>query len=171
MSESLPLFLSGLFVLSVIFIWFMIAYQLLLTVAGFFHRMNSSKEKEEMDRIRPLPYPRVCVLIPAHNEEKVIERTLEAMLRFDYPKDKLQILVINDGSSDRTGEMVKEVARSHPQVIYAEVPEKEGGRGKSHVLNCGLKQTDAEVIAVYDADNQPLPEALKYLVAQLVVHP
>jgi cellulose synthase/poly-beta-1,6-N-acetylglucosamine synthase-like glycosyltransferase len=170
-SETISLILSGLFILSVIFIWFMIAYQLLLTVAGFFYRMNSDKEKKGIDRINPADYPRVCVLIPAHNEETVIERTLDATLRFDYPMEKLQILVINDGSSDRTGEIVKEVARNHPQVTYYEVPKNEGGRGKSRVLNLGLKQTDAEVIAVYDADNQPLPEALKYLVAELMVHP
>lgn len=171
MFESITLILSGLFVLSVIFIWFMIAYQLVLTVAGFVHRMNSNKEKKAIDRANPTEYPKVCVLIPAHNEEGVIERTIESMLRFDYPKDKLQVLVINDGSSDRTGEIVKKVALSHPQVIYCEVPKNEGGRGKSRVLNLGLKQTDAKVIAVYDADNQPLPDALKYLVAELTLHP
>lgn len=171
MSENFTLILSGLFVLSVIFIWFMIAYQLILTVAGFFHRMNSSKERNEIDRKNPMAYPAVCVLIPAHNEEKVIARTVEAMLRFDYPKDKLQILVINDGSSDRTGEIVEGLALRHPQVTYYEIPEEEGGRGKSRVLNLGLKQTDAEVIAVYDADNQPHPDALRYLVAELILHP
>ena len=149
----------------------MIAYQLVLTVAGFFHRKNWNREKQAIDGMNPIDYPSVCVLIPAHNEEKVIGPTLDAVLRFDYPREKLQILVVNDGSSDRTGEIVREVARAAPQVLCYEVPRGEGGRGKSRALNLGLKQTQARVIAVYDADNRPTPDALKYLVAELLRHP
>ncbi len=163
--------LGALFVLSVIFIWFMIAYQLVLTTAGFVHNWNSAKEKKAIDNLTHFENPRVCVLIPAHNEEKVIRRTLEAMLKFDYPKEKLEILVINDGSSDRTGEIVEEISRGDKRVRCYNVPKGEGGKGKSRALNLGLRQTDAEVIAVYDADNQPLPDALKYLVAELLLHP
>ncbi len=163
--------LGALFVLSVIFIWFMIAYQLVLTIAGFFHNWASAKEKRSIDGMTHLESPRVCILIPAHNEETVIQRTLDAMVRLDYPADKLEILVINDGSSDRTGEIVEGMSKRDPRVRCYNVPKGEGGKGKSRALNLGLKQTDAEVIAVYDADNQPLPSALKYLVAELLLHP
>jgi cellulose synthase/poly-beta-1,6-N-acetylglucosamine synthase-like glycosyltransferase len=163
--------LGALFVLSVIFIWFMIAYQLILTIAGFFHNWSSTKARKAIDNLTHLESPRVCILIPAHNEETVIQKTLDAMLRLEYPKEKLEILVINDGSSDRTGEIVESVSRLDPRVRCYNVPKGEGGRGKSRALNLGLKQTDAEVIAVYDADNQPLPDALKYLVAELLLHP
>ena len=163
--------LGGLFVLSVIFIWFMIAYQLVLTTAGFFHNWNSAKEKKTIDNMTHFENPRVCILIPAHNEETVIQRTLEAMVKLEYPHDKLDILVINDGSSDKTGEIVEHISKLDSRVRCYNVPKGEGGRGKSRALNLGLKQTDAEVIAVYDADNQPLPDALKYLVAELLLHP
>ncbi|MCL5267926.1 MAG: glycosyltransferase family 2 protein [Bacteroidetes bacterium] len=163
--------LGGLFVLSVIFIWFMIAYQLVLTTAGFFHNWNSAREKKTIENMTHFENPRVCILIPAHNEETVIQRTLEAMVKLDYPHDKLEILVINDGSSDKTGEIVENVSKLDRRVRCYNVPKGEGGRGKSRALNLGLKQTDAEVIAVYDADNQPLPDALKYLVAELLLHP
>ena len=163
--------LGGLFVLSVIFIWFMIAYQLILTTAGFFHNWNSAKEKKSIENMTHFDNPRVCILIPAHNEETVIEKTLEAMIRLDYPTDKLEILVINDGSSDRTGEIVESLSKRDRRVRSYNVPKGEGGKGKSRALNLGLKQTDAEVIAVYDADNQPFPDALKYLVAELLLHP
>ncbi|MCL5020721.1 MAG: glycosyltransferase family 2 protein, partial [Bacteroidetes bacterium] len=163
--------LGALFVLSVIFIWFMIAYQLILTTAGFFHNWNSTKEKKSIDNMTHFDNPRVCILIPAHNEETVIEKTLEAMTRLDYPADKFEILVINDGSSDRTGEIVESVSKRDKRIRCYNVPKGEGGKGKSRALNLGLKQTDAEVIAVYDADNQPLPDALKYLVAELLLHP
>lgn len=171
MSETITLVLSGLFVLSVIFIWFMIAYQLVLTVAGFFYRIHSNREKLAVDGMPPIDYPAVCVLIPAHNEEQVMGETLEAVLGFDYPREKLQILVVNDGSSDRTGEIVKEISRREPRVLYYEVPIGEGGKGKSRALNIGLRQTEAQVIAVYDADNRPSRDALKYLVVELLRHP
>ncbi len=171
MHDFVTTLLGAFFVLSVIFIWFMIAYQLILTIAGFFHNSSSAKEKKAIDGMTHLERPKVCVLIPAHNEERVIRRTVEAMLRFDYPADKLEILVINDGSSDSTGEIVEEFSKLDARVRCYNVPKGEGGKGKSRALNLGLKQTDAEIIAIYDADNQPLPDALKYLVAELLIHP
>ena len=163
--------LGALFVLSVIFIWFMIAYQLVLTIAGFFHNWASAKERRVIDNMTHFESPRVCILIPAHNEETVIQRTLDAMVKLEYPADRLEILVINDGSSDGTGRIVDAMSERDRRVRCYNVPKGEGGKGKSRALNLGLKQTDAEVIAVYDADNQPLPDALKYLVAELLLHP
>jgi cellulose synthase/poly-beta-1,6-N-acetylglucosamine synthase-like glycosyltransferase len=159
--------LSIVFLVSVILIWFMIAYQLVLTLAGFFHYRNSYKEKHRIDA-KHFEFPRVSILIPAHNEEKVISYTVEAMMKLDYPNDKLDILVINDGSSDATAEIVQRYADQDSRVRLYNVPKGEGGKGKSRALNLGLKQTDAEFIAVYDADNTPLPSALKYLMAQLL---
>src|ERR1051326_9124052 len=93
----LELDLSILFLLSVILIWFMIAYQLVLTLAGFFHSRQSLREKGAIDA-RRFDFPRVSVLIPAHNEEKVIARTLDAMLRLQYPSDTLAILMLTHAS-------------------------------------------------------------------------
>jgi len=163
----LELDLNILFLLSVILIWFMIAYQLILTLVGFFHYRFSIKEKKRIDE-QHLDFPRVTVLIPAHNEEKVIGYTVEAMLKLDYPHDMLDILVINDGSSDRTADIVGSYAGRDRRVRLYNIPRGEGGKGKSRTLNLGLKQTDAPYIAVYDADNTPDPSALKYLMAQLI---
>ncbi len=80
----LELLLSMVFLLSVIIIWFMIAYQLMLTLAGFFHYRSSLKEQRALDE-QQFDYPKVTVLIPAHNEEKVIGNTLEAMVNLEYP--------------------------------------------------------------------------------------
>ena len=170
-SQSLlELDLSIVFLISVIMIWFMIAYQLILTLAGFFHYRNSRKEKKRIDGMT-FEYPKVSVLIPAHNEEKVIGYTVDAMTRLEYPPECLDILVINDGSTDRTADIVAEFARRDPRVRLYNVPQGEGGKGKSRALNIGLRQTDARFIAVYDADNTPHPHALKYLMAQLLIDP
>lgn len=162
----LELDLSIVFLLSVILIWFMIFYQLVLTMAGFFHFRSSMKEKKRVDGLS-FTYPRVTILIPAHNEEKVIAYTLEAMTRLDYPA--LDILVINDGSRDATAGIVGKFVARDPRVRIYNVPAGEGGKGKSRALNLGLRQTDAEYIAVYDADNTPDPSAMKYLMAQLLM--
>ncbi len=166
----LELDLSIVFLLSVILIWFMIAYQLVLTLAGFFHYRSSLREKKLIDG-RRFDFPRVTILIPAHNEEKVISYTVEAMQRLDYPADRLDVLIINDGSSDATEEIVRKYAAADPRVRLFNVPKGEGGKGKSRALNLGLRETDAEFIGVYDADNTPHPSALKYLMAQLVADP
>jgi len=171
MNETgLQLVLSIVFVLVVILIWFMIAYQFVLTVAGFFHALRSARERREVDAMR-FDWPDVAVLIPAHNEGIVIRHTIEAMLAFDYPADRYQVLVVNDGSSDDTGAIVREYAERDRRVRLIDVKPGEGGKGKSRALNIGLSHTDAGLIAVYDADNTPEPESLRYLVAQLLLHP
>src|SRR5271169_5140755 len=126
----LELDLSIVFLLSVILIWFMIFYQLVLTLAGFFHYRSSIKERRQIDK-QTFDYPRVSILIPAHNEEKVIAYTVEAMMNLEYPKDKLDILVINDGSTDATASIVQKYVDQDSRVRLFNVPKGEGGKGKS----------------------------------------
>lgn len=161
--------LSFVFVVSVIIIWFMIAYQFGLTVFGFKNYVKSLKEKEKIDR-NEYQFPTCSILIPAHNEEKVIGKTLEAMMKLNYPKDKLKIIVINDSSTDRTGEIIKHYSNIDNRIILYNIAKGEGGKGKSRALNIGVKQTDSEIIAIYDADNTPEENALRYLVVQLLTH-
>jgi cellulose synthase/poly-beta-1,6-N-acetylglucosamine synthase-like glycosyltransferase len=158
------------FILAVILIWFMIAYQLVLTVAGFFHMLASAREKELIDRAT-IELPPVAILIPAHNEARVINDTLTAMLALEYPADRYQVIVVDDGSSDETATLVRAFAERDARVRLVSVAPGQGGRGKSRALNIGLRHTDAPFIAVYDADNSPEPPALRYLMAQLVLHP
>jgi cellulose synthase/poly-beta-1,6-N-acetylglucosamine synthase-like glycosyltransferase len=170
MESLVQLNLSILFLVAVILIWFMIAYQLILSIAGFFHQMRSFKERRRIDAMT-FDYPPVSVLIPAHNEEIVMAATLDAMLALDYPQGKLEIIVINDGSTDATQTIVESYVKRDRRVILHNVPQGEGGKGKSRALNLGLKIARSDFIAVYDADNTPAPDALKYLVAQLLLHP
>jgi len=164
---ALEVDLSFLFVVAVILIWFMIAYQFVLTVFGFVNYLRSLKEKKAIDGKR-FHYPSCTILIPAHNEEKVIARTLEAMLQLDYPADRLKVLVINDGSTDSTKRIVRSVATRDKRVSLLDIPKGKGGKGKSRALNFGIQRVKTDVIAVYDADNTPQKDALRYLVANLV---
>ena len=159
--------LSLLFVIAVILIWFMIAYQFVLTVFGYINYVKSLNRKLDIDRMT-FEYPSCTILIPAHNEEKVIAATIESMLRLEYPQDRLTVLVINDGSTDGTRDIILGAAARDRRVALFDVPRGEGGRGKSRALNLAMTRVASEVIAVYDADNTPDRNALRYLVAQLI---
>lgn len=157
------------FLVSVILIWFMIGYQFIFSVYGYINFLKSMKEKKEIDT-QTFDFPTCTVLIPAHNEEKVIGNTIEAMLKLEYPKDKLKVMIINDGSKDATKEIIERYAAQDSRVVLYDVPQGQGGKGKSRALNLGVKQVQSDVIAIYDADNTPDPKALHYLVAQLILH-
>ena len=161
--------LSFLFVIAVILIWFMIAYQFVLTVYGFINYVRSMKERNDVDA-RTFDFPTCSILIPAHNEEKVIGATIASMLDLDYPKDKLRIIVVNDGSTDSTKEIISGYAKRDKRVELFDIPKGEGGKGKSRALNLGVKRVASDVIAIYDADNTPDRNSLRYLVAQLLLH-
>ncbi len=161
--------LEVFFLVSVILIWFMIGYQFIFSVYGYINFIKSLKEKKMIDQ-QSFDFPTCTVLIPAHNEEKVIGETIKAMLNFHYPKEKLKIMVINDGSNDSTKEIIESYAKKDSRVVLYDVPKGQGGKGKSRALNLGVKQAQSEVIAIYDADNTPDPMALQYLVAQLISH-
>ena len=159
--------LEIVFLVCVILIWFMIGYQFIFSVFGYINFIKSMKEKKMVDK-QTYDFPTCTVLIPAHNEEKVIAATIEAMLNFNYPKDKLKIMVINDGSKDSTKEIIESYAAKDDRVVLYDVPKGQGGKGKSRALNLGVKQVQSDVIAIYDADNTPDPMSLHYLVANLI---
>jgi len=159
--------LELLFVVSVILIWFMIGYQFILTVYGYINFIKSMKEKKIYDSLK-VDYPSCTILIPAHNEEKVIGNTLESMLRLNYPKNKLKIMVINDGSTDSTRAIIKGYMKKDKRVVLFDVPKGQGGKGKSRALNLGITKVKSETVAIYDADNTPDSESLRYLAALLV---
>lgn len=145
----------------------MLLYHMFLMQGGYSHFRKFEKVIPEWQK-KMVSLPKVSVFIPAHNEEVVIGNTLRAMSRLYYPKDKLEIIVINDNSSDRTAEIVEEFASKYPFIRLIETKAPNKGIGKSSALNEGLKQSSGDVIAVYDADNTPERMALWYLVMGLV---
>ena len=166
------------FLCSVVVLWVMIFYQLGLVFLGYSYRQKSLKEKDQIDRDDQIGkghlknLPRVSILIPAHNEALVIETTLKSMQSLNYPADRLEIIVINDGSTDSTADMVCAISsESSVSIRLFNVPPQEAAQGKSHALNLGLKQARYDLIAVYDADNSPEPDSLKYLVSSLLSNP
>lgn len=158
------------FLASAIGIWLFLLFNVVLTLFAFLNGLSAEKERRRIFA-EPFPFPFVSILIPAHNEEVVIKRTVESMLALNYPKERLEIIVVNDGSSDATQDIVADIASRHREVRLINVPAGEGGKGKSRTLNVGLEHAMGDVIAIYDADNRPEADSLRYLVANLVEDP
>jgi cellulose synthase/poly-beta-1,6-N-acetylglucosamine synthase-like glycosyltransferase/peptidoglycan/xylan/chitin deacetylase (PgdA/CDA1 family) len=116
-------------------------------------------EKFRPDRaVMPNPPPSVTVLIPAHNEESVIVQTINSVLLSDL-KD-LHIIVVNDGSTDRTGELLDTNFSRGPRVrIIHQV-----NRGKAAALNLAMSLADTEIVVTIDADTEIEPDAISKLV-------
>ncbi|XGB41340.1 MAG: glycosyltransferase [Nodosilinea sp. LVE1205-7] len=102
--------------------------------------------------------PWVSVLVPAFNEEKVIVKTVNSILRSYYPN--FNIIAIDDGSKDGTYSLLLKVFGSHPHVRVLTKP----NGGKSAALNYGITRTDADLIVTLDADTVLRPDALGKLV-------
>jgi cellulose synthase/poly-beta-1,6-N-acetylglucosamine synthase-like glycosyltransferase len=162
--------IDAVFVLCVVVIWFMLGYQFLLCVLGWFYSHRVARERNEL-AARRLELPRVSLLIPAHNEEVVLDHTLAAMSALRYPANCLEIIVINDASTDRTGDIADRWSARDPRISVLHLSADERAGGKSAALNRGLREARFEAIAVYDADNTPEPDALLHLARQLAAHP
>ena len=161
------LLLNAFFVLAVSLIWFMLVYQSVLFFLG--HRYYTlTRRRSSARRVSDDQLPHVAILVPCHNEEKVIANTLRALLALDYPAERLEILVINDGSTDRTADQVRSLG-GPGSVRLLNVPAARAARGKAAALNYGLEFVSQPLVAVYDADNRPEPGALRPLVEELVL--
>lgn len=145
----------------------MLLYHMFLMLGGYFHFFRYENVIPEWKKAMKT-LPKVSVLIPAHNEAVVIENTLKSMVRLDYPKEKLEVIVINDNSSDATGSIARKIAAQHPFIKVVDTVAPYAGKGKSSALNYGFQASTGEYIIVYDADNTPEPKAVYYLVMGLM---
>lgn len=117
-------------------------------------------EKEEPQKQKRLEkYPKFSVLVPAYNEEKTVLGTIMSAANLDYPKDKLEIIVVNDGSKDSTRKVVEEYIKAHPKLPRIKLINQENG-GKGCALNTALKEAKGEFFACLDADSFIEPNAL-----------
>lgn len=104
-------------------------------------------------------FPNVTFLIAAYNEERVIGDKLENTLGLDYPKDKLEILVVADGSDDKTVEIAKKYNSRGVKIAH-----QPARKGKTAALNRGVKMASGEIIVFSDANNEFSENAIKNLV-------
>ena len=101
----------------------------------------------------------VSILLPVRNGERWLRAKLDSILRLDYPKDSLEILVISDGSTDQTETIAQEFAAQGVRLISV------SRGGKAAALNAGLRRAKGEILFFTDARQQLDPAALRELVA------
>jgi len=157
--------LDLLFLISVSITWLMIVYQFFLTIAGYRYRYKIVAEQREIEA-EELKLVPVSIMIPAHNEGMVIDKTLDRILKLNYPHDLLEIVVVNDSSTDQTAQIVQKKAALDSRIKLLTLPGNTG-HGKAYALNAGLKKCSHEIVAIYDADNHPQPDSIKILVSHL----
>jgi cellulose synthase/poly-beta-1,6-N-acetylglucosamine synthase-like glycosyltransferase len=104
--------------------------------------------------------PRISVIVPAHDEEGVIERRVENLLGLDYPADRLEVIVASDGSTDRTNEIVERIADGDPRVRLVRAPRA----GKVAAQNLAVGEATGEILAFSDANAVWAASALRKLV-------
>ena len=107
----------------------------------------------------PDEWPTVSVLLPAHNEEHRIAETLESLLSLDYPRDRIQILVVSDACTDRTDDIVR--AYRDRGVELLRLPER---RGKGAAETAATPHLTGEIVVNTDASIRIVPDALKLLI-------
>jgi len=130
--------------------------------------------------------PKVSLIVPAYNEEKIIGRTLSSLQLQSYPQDKVEILVIDDGSLDATSDVVlryinKEGSkRMKIDGSFYSIGEYGGtinlftssvNKGKANALNLGMKNANGDIIFTIDSDTILDKDAIRNMVVYLLEHP
>ncbi len=131
----------------------------------------SAKLQSTRSSLPPLPKdspPTVSVLIAAFNEEAFIERTVRSLIASHYPRNKLEILVGSDGSTDRTNTILTHLAEEFPNVrpVFFDLRQ-----GKPAVLNALAEQCRGEILIFLDADTTVHPDTIRKLVTLLAPSP
>ncbi len=100
--------------------------------------------------------PSVTIIVPCYNEQATVSKTLDSLLELDYPKNKLRIIAVNDGSTDGTAKILEQYAQMPQVSVYS----KENG-GKYTALNFGLSLTTSDLVGCLDSDSFVEPGALR----------
>jgi|GEM_PF-1135716 cellulose synthase/poly-beta-1,6-N-acetylglucosamine synthase-like glycosyltransferase len=107
----------------------------------------------------------ISIVIPCHNEEAVIGNTLRTLLKFKKRIKNLEIIVIDDASTDNTFKVASSIKDEHVKI---KVFKKEnGGKGKSEAVNFGIEKATYDIICILDADSRPHARSLEYLAPYL----
>ncbi|HEY9074357.1 MAG TPA: glycosyltransferase family 2 protein, partial [Desulfobaccales bacterium] len=134
----------------------MLAFQVLRTVLWAGYRPCPPAEG---------PLPTLTVVIPAYNEGAMVEKAIYSVAAADYPAEKLEIICIDDGSTDNTWLYMQRALKRYPHRLKAiRFPEN---RGKKAALYAGFTQGQGEVFVTVDSDSVIEPQALRHLVAPL----
>lgn len=113
----------------------------------------------EEGRTRPYT-PSVTIVIPCKNEEASIRKTVEQSFAAAHPKELLEVIVVNDGSTDRTIEVLRELEKEFPSLTVVDWTKN---RGKRHAMAEGFRRARGEIVVQLDSDSYIVPETFPAL--------
>jgi peptidoglycan-N-acetylglucosamine deacetylase len=144
---------------------FVFALSIVAVIGVFDMALAIARRRRQPRYDTNVPLLPVSIILAAYNEEKVIRRTLQTLLNSTYPF--LELLVIDDGSTDRTAVEVETMMRRDPRIRLINQP----NRGKWAALNNGTAQARGDILVTLDADTIFTPETVANLVRQFAVDP
>ena len=103
--------------------------------------------------------PTISMIVPVHNEASRLERKIGNTLALDYPADRIEIILVSDGSTDDTVALIK--AKGNPRLTLLELPER---RGKAAALNAGVARATGAIVVFTDASIALATDALRAIV-------
>ena len=159
-----------LMIFTLLTIWISLAWGLVILFSAVHFWFKHSDFRVDTS---PLPYyPKVTIVVPAHNEDVVIAQTAKAILDMNYPHDRVELLLFADNCSGNTyAECLSVQAMPEYAGRNLTIIDRTGTGGKAGVLNDALEMARGEYICVYDADAMPEKNALYFLVKEVIKDP
>ena len=127
--------------------------------------IKSRRKKTSSNREINEETPKFSLIVPTKDEEVVIGRCLRSLLDLNYPKDKMEVIIVDGDSVDNTCKICSEFSSKYPE-IFKIVNEKES-KGKPAALNTALQYATGEIVGVFDADSVPEKDALTKVASYL----
>ena len=138
------------FVCIILIIYTYLGYPLLLMLITLFYKKPVKKADIT---------PSVSIIISAYNEEKTIKKTIKNVLALDYPKNKREIIIVSDGSTDRTEEIIKRYIKNGIKLTSLDK-----NLGKTNAQNIAVKKTKGKILVFMDAGTLYKKEVLRKLI-------
>jgi cellulose synthase/poly-beta-1,6-N-acetylglucosamine synthase-like glycosyltransferase len=147
-------------------LWFCVGVLAIYTTRHYFFTLNRlfGKHRQPFVDVLQADWPSLTVFVPAHNEERVIRDSLDALLTCDYPEARLKIVPVDDRSKDGTRAICEEYRENYPGRVLPFL-RTDGIPGKAAALADAMALHQDEIFLVFDADYIPGPRLLKQLVS------
>ncbi len=145
-----------------IFAWSL--YNAILFFTGLFSWFDKRKLNKTSNNHYELsrgnyPAPFVSIIVPVKDGEKVLPRLMDHLLNLDYPQEKMEIILVEDGSRDNSYNLCLEYAKKYPSLV--KVLHRDESRGKPDALNFALKHAHGDILAFFDVDSVVKRDSLK----------
>lgn len=149
----------SIILLTVLLVWS--GYNGAIIYIGIKHKRQQEKLIKIHPELIPGDYTNISysIIVPTKNEESVIQRCLDGILNIDYPREKLQVIVVDGNSTDRTLEICSEFQQKYPDTI--KVISEEEKHGKPAALNLATSYATNDIVVVFDSDSVPQRDVLQ----------